>query len=261
MAEFATPGLIRFLFRPIFIFGVAWLLFVTSPTPINAASTKPGIDYTRECNRVAQLAANATGVPVSVLYAISLTETGRVKNGAFDPWPWTVNMEGKGVWFENETSARAYVNKEYQRGARSFDVGCFQLNYKWHGHGFSSIREMFDPKTNALYAANFLKELFLEKGNWVDAAGAYHSRTPKYATRYKERFSRLHAKIQKNPPVRPNTGGPRNEVRDLDGNSQVLAKQTEHLPLIQATSSSAANLGSLFPADAVATFQPLFDGS
>lgn len=145
------------------------------------------------CDAVASEAARRTGVPVSVLKAISLTETGRRRGGAFRPWPWTVNMEGEGHWFENEDEARAYVDREFRRGARSFDVGCFQINYKWHGHAFRSIDEMFDPLANALYAARFLRTLHAEQGDWGRAAGAYHSRTPELANRYQTRFERLYA--------------------------------------------------------------------
>ena len=102
-------------------------------------------------------------------------------------------MEGLGKWFDDLTTAKAYVDKHFRRGARSFDVGCFQINYKWHGHAFGSIDDMFDPITNARYAASFLRELYAEFGDWSAAAGAYHSRTPKYAKRYKARFNRIRA--------------------------------------------------------------------
>lgn len=145
------------------------------------------------CDAAAARAAAATGVPLSVLKAISLTETGRRRGGETRPWPWTVNMEGKGVWFDDPDSAKAYVYKHYKRGARSFDVGCFQLNYKWHGQNFSSIDEMFQPEPNAFYAARFLSELYREKGDWNAAAGAYHSRTKTYADRYTARFKSFRA--------------------------------------------------------------------
>jgi len=147
------------------------------------------------CDAAAERAAAATGVPVSVLKAITLTETGRRREGAHRPWPWTVNMEGKGVWFDDPDSAKAYVYKHYKRGARSFDVGCFQLNYKWHGQNFDSIEEMFQPGPNALYAAQFLADLYREKGDWNAAAGAYHSRTKKYADRYTARFKTFRAAL------------------------------------------------------------------
>tara|TARA_R110002020_G_scaffold22372_52_gene75559 strand:+ start:4358 stop:4939 length:582 start_codon:yes stop_codon:yes gene_type:complete len=125
------------------------------------------------------------------MQAITRTETGRPGGNGLAPWPWTVNMEGVGKWFDTRDEARAYVFKHYKRGARSFDVGCFQINFKWHGQAFTSIDQMFDPAANADYAARFLNDLYQELGNWQAAAGAYHSRTPKYAQRYSKRFDRI----------------------------------------------------------------------
>lgn len=162
--------------------------------PVAASDSAEAISAT--CERVAEEAAQQSGVPVSVLKAISLTETGRKLGGKLRPWPWTVNMEGAGHWFDTLDEARAFVFDEFKRGARSFDVGCFQINYKWHNQAFSSIDEMFDPLANALYAARFLTELYGEKGSWEGAAGAYHSRTKEFADRYSQRFSELRQRIQ-----------------------------------------------------------------
>jgi len=170
-----------------------FLLIFLLPMRVHSAE-----DISAICDNAAEFASAKTGVPISVLKAISLSETGRKRNGAMRPWPWTVNMEGKGVWFSNSDEAKAYVYKNYKRGARSFDIGCFQISYKWHGHNFSSIEEMFQPMPNALYAANFLLRLYKEKGDWGSAAGAYHSRTPKYASKYEKRFKSNRAAILQN---------------------------------------------------------------
>jgi hypothetical protein len=143
------------------------------------------------CDRAARKAAKNSGVPVNVLLAITRTETGRADDGQLAPWPWTVNMEGVGKWFDNRQDALRYVQQHFQRGARSFDLGCFQINYKWHGDKFRSINEMFDPNENAAYAARFLKDLFDESGDWTEAAGAYHSRTETLSQNYARRFSRI----------------------------------------------------------------------
>ncbi len=50
---------------------------------------------------------------------------------------------------------------------------------------------MFDPDTGADYAAQFLKSLYAERGNWSAAAGAYHSQTPARASVYRARFDRI----------------------------------------------------------------------
>ena len=227
---------------------VAATVFLSVTTPTHAMGDTAGI-----CDQVAAEASRRTGVPISVLQAISLTETGRKSDGAFRPWPWTVNMEGKGVWFESEDEARAYVYKEFKRGARSFDIGCFQINYKWHGTAFRSIDEMFDPLANALYAAKFLKSLHAEQGDWGRAAGAYHSRTPKYATRYQERFERFRTTMltQGGPPeseipeipdiVRVANGGALYEA----GSERVAEARVNTYPLLQAGGNGA--LGSLVP--------------
>lgn len=154
-------------------------------------------DFSAICEVVAAEASHQTGVPISVLKAISLNETGRKQAGAFRPWPWTVNMEGEGHWFDSQDDARAYVFKEFKRGARSFDVGCFQINYKWHGQEFDSIDAMFDPLENAIYAAKFLKDLYAETGTWSKAAGAFHSRTPALAEKYATRFDGFRANFVK----------------------------------------------------------------
>lgn len=143
------------------------------------------------CDRAAIAASHAKGVPLDVLRAISRTETGRTGDSGLEPWPWTVNMEGTGRWFATLDEARSYVFLHFKNGARSFDVGCFQINYKWHGDAFRSIDDMFDPELNAQYAAKFLTELFEEFGNWPDAAGAYHSRTPEFARKYSAKFDRI----------------------------------------------------------------------
>jgi len=50
---------------------------------------------------------------------------------------------------------------------------------------------MFDPVANATYAAGFLSDLRDETGDWSLAAGAYHSRTEEFATRYRAKFDDL----------------------------------------------------------------------
>ncbi|MCB1366709.1 MAG: transglycosylase SLT domain-containing protein [Rhodobacteraceae bacterium] len=166
-----------------------------SPAPDNAPG---GADI---CRAAAQVVAAESGVPVNVLLAISLTETGRRRDGRLEPWPWTVNMQGEGRWFDTRAAAFAYANAGFQRGARSFDIGCFQINYRWHGQAFASISEMFDPLINARYAAQLLASLYAEKGTWPAAAGAYHSRTPKYADRYSRRFSGILSGMDQVEPV------------------------------------------------------------
>lgn len=175
--------------------GRPWAIPALFACVLLAAQTSdagPTHDPAMVCDRAAQKVAQETRVPLNVLRAITRTETGRGSADGMKPWPWTVNMEGRGIWFDTEQQAQVYVFRHFKKGARSFDVGCFQINYRWHGHAFSSIEQMFDPMENARYAALFLRELHTELGDWTRAAGAYHSRTHKHAARYLRRYAEIH---------------------------------------------------------------------
>ena len=198
------------------------------------------------CDIAAADSARRIGVPVSVLKAITRTETGRKRGRDLQPWPWTVNMEGKGYWFDDEASARDFAYNEFARGARSFDIGCFQINYKWHGEAFVSIDDMFDPRKNADYAARFLLSLREEMGSWGKAAGAYHSRTRNFAEKYQARFERIRNSIAEN------AGSDDIVTADLSDSSPPAGSAPDYLvarvntyPLLQT--GAPLGLGSLVP--------------
>ena len=149
------------------------------------------------CDAAAEAAARAARVPLSVMRAITRVETARAR----DPWPWTVNVEGQGHWFETRAEAETFVARAMAGGARSIDIGCFQINHRWHGAAFGSISEMFDPQRNAAYAARFLRALHDESGDWSVAAGWFHSRTPERARRYRARVERLRAALAEPAPA------------------------------------------------------------
>ncbi len=163
----------------------------------------PGLAWATDdaalCDAAALRAAQARGIPVDVMRALTRVETGRKRGGQFGPWPWTVNMEGKGYWFDTRAEALAFVQDSYANGARSFDVGCFQINHRWHGQAFTSFDQMFEPLDNASYAAKFMTDLFNEGGSWSWAAGAYHSRTETLAAGYRDRFERIMANLSGKP--------------------------------------------------------------
>ena len=166
---------------------------------LSAPSAHATTDPAAVCDAVAEVAAREAGLPPSMLQALTRTETGRARAGRLTPWPWTVNMEGAGHWFDDREAALAFARKHHARGATSFDVGCFQINYRWHHKAFASVEAMFDPLENARYAAKYLLELKAEGGGWDRAIGHYHSRTPTRAQKYVARFNRIRSKLK--PPA------------------------------------------------------------
>ena len=154
---------------------------------------QPGVGQL--CDDAARSAARDSGVPPEILLAITRVETGRRDRDGIHPWPWAVNLDGQGHWFATELEAWRFVYDAFRDGARDFDIGCFQINYRWHGDRFTSIEAMFDPFANARYAATFLTDLHRETGDWEGAVRAYHSRTPEKADRYAARFAEVLAQI------------------------------------------------------------------
>lgn len=150
------------------------------------------------CEAAAARAADATGVPLSILRAVALTETGRHLRGSgepLSPWPWAVNEGGTGRWYATRAEAEARADALIAQGTSNFDVGCFQINRRWHGSRFPSVSAMFEPDGNALYAARLLKRLHARSGDWMAAAGAYHSATPELAQAYLARLTAIHDRI------------------------------------------------------------------
>ncbi|HEY4635776.1 MAG TPA: transglycosylase SLT domain-containing protein [Rhodospirillales bacterium] len=121
-----------------------------------------------------------TGIPRHLLTAISLAESGRWSGAsrANVAWPWTVTAEGRGRFFDSREEAQAEVEILLTQGVRNIDVGCMQVNLQYHGGAFDSLAEAFDPHANTAYAATYLKAMYQTTGNWMQAAGYYHSTTP-----------------------------------------------------------------------------------
>ena len=136
------------------------------------------------CDAAAHQAAASGEVPVEVLLAITRVETGRTRQGRLAPWPWAVNLAGEGHWLDTAEEAIAFAGAEIAGGGQNFDVGCFQINLRWHSKGFASLDDMFDPRRNAEYAAGFLADLYQSEGGWPEAVAAYHSRSPDLAAAY-----------------------------------------------------------------------------
>lgn len=153
------------------------------------------------CETAAAQAAQEVGVPADVLLAIALTETGRRQGDRMRPWPWAANTDGRGHWFDSRDDALAFLRETLANGRRSIDLGCFQINLRWHGQHFATPEALLDPITGARYAARHLSDLHAELGSWEAAAGAYHSRTPSLNSRYRARFAELRANLRGRGPT------------------------------------------------------------
>ena len=185
---------------------VAALALLLAAAPARA---EPDAPYAA-CEAAIAAAQKAPRIPDKLMPAIS-----RVESGRLDPltkqvraWPWTINVEGAGFFFESKGQAIDAVRAWQARGVRSIDVGCMQVNRFHHPNAFASLDEAFEPATNARYAARFLSALYRQTGDWNLATASYHSANADRGEDYQRRvFGRvmtpMGAKGTPAPPASP----------------------------------------------------------
>lgn len=144
---------------------------------------------TATCDAVIPRYERAHGIPVYLLSAIARNESGRwdKTQKKMVSWPWTLNAQGQGMYFNTKEEAVAAVQRLRLQGVSSIDVGCMQVNLHHHPKAFRSISDAFDPETNVGYAAKFLRQNFEESGSWKTAVMYYHSRTAMHGVPYAQR--------------------------------------------------------------------------
>lgn len=154
------------------------LLFVAGAGAMapGAGAAAP-IDPGKICEPAIAAAERAARIPRHLMLAIALVESGRrdEARGGYGPWPWTINAEGAGRFFETKAEAISAVQDLRGRDIRSVDVGCMQVNLHHHPKAFPDLDAAFDPATNAVFAARFLRSLFQDTGSWMHAVARYHS--------------------------------------------------------------------------------------
>ncbi len=177
------------------------LLAVLLAMPSLARADLPAAPFA-QCRAAIAAAERSTGVPDRLMQAIGAVESGRRDpSGLVAAWPWTINAEGVGYFFDSKAEAMAAVTALRARGVRSIDVGCMQVNLMYHADAFSSLEEAFDPGANARYAGRFLQSLQAKTGSWPGAAAGYHSLTPEVGADYGRKVLALWAKPDFRPPL------------------------------------------------------------
>lgn len=138
-------------------------------------------------------------IPADVLYTLAITESNtEMKDGSYSPWPYTINLDGTGYRYASYEELVKQSKMLMNMGRESFDVGLFQVNWKWNGHRTSSIDELANPYENVRVAAEILKEQYRIYGEWAIAAGRYHnpSNSKGFASKYEKRFRSNLARVR-----------------------------------------------------------------
>jgi hypothetical protein len=169
-------------------FAMLLMLIVMGPRAAGAAFVASGVAGPPGllCRSAITGAEQAQAIPSHLMAAIGRVESGRrdEATGATHPWPWAVNAEGQGFFFESKAQAIAAVRAMQARGVRSIDVGCMQVNLMYHPDAFPGLEQAFDPAANTAYSGRLLRQLFTQAGSWPKAVALYHSATPELAEPY-----------------------------------------------------------------------------
>ena len=123
------------------------------------------------CESEMLAASRKYAIPVNILYAVGLTETGN--RGSLQPY--AMNIDGKAVFSPDMATAMVRFEAAKRVGARFIDIGCMQINHRFHSQHFPSLAAMFAPRQNVDYAARFLQTLKAREGSWTMAVARYNA--------------------------------------------------------------------------------------
>lgn len=217
----------------------AFLCLLIFPQLAVAATGRPAARPEPACLASIDAAPRPAVMPVQVLRAISTVESGRFDPATHRvaPWPWTINVNGVGYFYESKAQVVAAVGLLQAAGIRSIDVGCMQINLMYHPDAFASLDTAFEPGTNVAYAVRFLSSLYRQTGSWPAAAAAYHSQTPEIGADYEKRV--MAAWPGKLPPAMASAPVEVAEAPDPTGPTPALRQlrqqmQDDHAALLKA---------------------------
>jgi soluble lytic murein transglycosylase-like protein len=143
----------------------ALALFTFSAGTVGAGASE------NACERQMKHASAKYEVPLGVLYAVGLTESGRKDSLQ----PFALNIEGRPYFATSVADGVREFEDARKSGAKLIDIGCMQINHHFHGAEFASVEAMFEPRANVDYAARFLKTLRQKEGSWTLAVARYHA--------------------------------------------------------------------------------------
>jgi hypothetical protein len=104
-------------------------------------------------------AAKRCDAPLAGLHAGGATEPGR--RGSLQPI--ARNIEDPSFFAANSSEALRRFDEARKNDVTLIDIGCMQIDRRFHPSQFHSLAAIFDPHENVDYAARFLKELGPEK--------------------------------------------------------------------------------------------------
>ena len=189
-----------------------------------------------QCEYLAKEAEVRYGLPENILLSISRVETGYQKvDGVRRAWPWTLNAGGDSAYFQTKDAALKSLKKRVKQGVTNIDIGCMQLNFRWHKKFFKNLSDMMIPEKNVDYGARFLNRLYKRHGSWEKAVKYYHSSKSKFNVKYYKKVRAVWKKENNEPSLKPILVA---AVSKPESNKINILRQRENsVPLIEINKS------------------------
>ena len=185
-----------------------------------------------KCEYLAKDAERRHGLPENILLSISRVESGfRKVDGVTRAWPWTLNAAGDSSYFQTKEAALDHLKEKTKKGTTNIDIGCMQLNYRWHKKFFNNLDDMMNPEKNVDYSARFLKKLYKRHGSWEKAVKYYHSSKSKFNIKYYKKVKAVWKKENNESSLEPKIVTALFETENKKLN--ILNKKEQAVPLIK----------------------------
>jgi len=134
--------------------------------------------------------AAESGIPHTLFYAVAVTESGKQVASAstYRPWPWTLNVAGRGYFFDSRLAAWQALTAWLAKGKRSIDIGLMQVNWRYHQERLGTPWQALDPYHNLRVGADILQACHTTRQDWWASVGCYHApANPQRADQYRRR--------------------------------------------------------------------------
>ncbi len=231
---------LRFLEYKISCFIFLFTLLINSSV-VHSQSVNSHQDALR-CEYLAKDAEKKYGLPENILLSISRVESGYQKvNGVIRAWPWTLNAGGDSSYFQTKEDALHSLEEKIEKGATNIDIGCMQLNFRWHKDFFNNLSDMINPRKNVDYAARFLNKLHQRHGSWEKAVKYYHSSKSKFNVKYYRKVKAVWKKENNESSLAPKLLAAVLETKPKKAN--IFIKKEETVPLIKLNQKDQYALG------------------
>ncbi|WP_026596667.1 lytic transglycosylase domain-containing protein [Methylohalobius crimeensis] len=176
-----------------------WLVAIIESTLAILLAAAPAVGGASDTMKVPpayRTVGEAMRVPPALLYAVALTESNlELPGGRMRPWPWTLNVAGRGERYGTRSAAVRALMNHLGTGKRRVDVGLMQVNWGWHAKLLKNPWRALDPWFNLAAGAKVLKREYARTSDWMEAVGRYHAGSPdtparkRRANRYRRRVA------------------------------------------------------------------------